>query len=165
MMTVSGFVIAFRGLVKFSPASSSSVSWQRALTTTAPAATRLREQAVALRPNKAKGTATSNRSFRDCVTVRVRGGNGGNGSISLLSLFANEFAGPAGGDGGNGGHVLFRQMDQTAAVFGCDRSMPAILLFPLRKVFGETEERIASRPLTFPPMYQKSLLTQAKWDY
>ena len=88
----------------------------RAVSTSAALSKRLREQAVPLRPKKAKGTATMSQAFVDCRTVQVVGGNGGHGSISLLSLFANEFAGPAGGNGGNGGHVIFKASGEVTSL-------------------------------------------------
>ena len=60
---------------------------------------RARVQAVPLRSKKkSKGSEDRPGSkFVDCITVKVKAGNGGDGMVSLLSLYRVEKAGPDGG--------------------------------------------------------------------
>ena len=60
---------------------------------------RARIQAVPLRSKKkSKGSEDRPGSkFVDCITVKVKAGNGGDGIVSLLSLYRVEKAGPDGG--------------------------------------------------------------------
>ena len=60
---------------------------------------RARVQPIPLRSKKKrKSSEDRHRSkFVDCLTVKVKAGNGGDGMVSLASLYRNEFAGPDGG--------------------------------------------------------------------
>ena len=60
---------------------------------------RARVQSIPLRSKrKCKSSEDRHKSkFVDCLTVKVKAGNGGDGMVSLASLYRNEFAGPDGG--------------------------------------------------------------------